>query len=289
MAKKRPGLGKGLDALIPPESSGDDLPQRERVLDVPIESITANPHQPRKHFDPDELKELAESIAEHGIIQPLVLTRDESGQYTLIAGERRLKAAKIAGLERVPILVREASEQERLEVALIENVQRTDLDPLETASAYHQLAQEFGLSHEEIGRRVGKNRSTVTNTLRLLDLPEEAKEALNRGEITSGHARALLSLPNTASQTAALESILSRELNVRQTEELVKKLKGQKPPRKDPKPVLSPEMKSIQERLQASLGTRVRLAVKDREQGTITIHYFSSEELDTLLDRFLDD
>lgn len=289
MAKKRPGLGKGLDALIPSEPAEDETQEHSRVINVPIDAITENPHQPRTRFDPEELKELADSIQEHGIIQPLVLTRGEDDHYTLIAGERRLKAARLAGLDSVPIIIRDASDQDRLELALIENVQRTDLDPLETAAAYQQLSQEFGLSHEEIGQRVGKSRTTVTNTLRLLDLPPDVQNALREGKITSGHARALLALPSTASQAAALQTILNKDLNVRQTEALVKKLKGQKSEPKPHKPSLAPEIKSLQDKLQSSLGTKVRLAMNDQGKGTITIHYYSSEELNSLLDRFLEE
>ncbi|RLD07109.1 MAG: stage 0 sporulation protein J [Chloroflexota bacterium] len=288
MPKKRPGLGKGLESLlISTEPSSAAAEEKSGVIQLPITAIDANPRQPRTRFDTDNLKELAASIREHGIIQPLVITKDEAENYTLIAGERRLKAAKMAGLEKVPVILRKASEQERLEVALIENVQRTDLNSLETAAAYEQLSQEFGLSHEEIGQRVGKNRTTVTNTLRLLELPPVVQQALRNDSISSGHARALLSLPTTQSQAAALQTILTKGLNVRQTEALVKKLKGQKAPSEPKKNLLAPELKEIENRLQSSLGTKVRLNSGSQGKGTITIHYYSDEELDALIDRFL--
>lgn len=291
MAPKRPGLGKGLDALIPTHPDGEILSEFGGVLEVPLELIAANPHQPRKGFDEYKLKELAASIEEHGIIQPLVLTAQDpvaesDKKYALIAGERRLRAAKLAGLSTVPAILRETDSQNHLLVALIENVQRADLNPLETATAYQSLSVEFGLSHKEISKRVGKSRTAVTNTLRLLDLPDIVQQAVRKNQVSMGHARALLALPNIKAQSSALQTILTQELSVRQTEELVNKLKGQKrpkPPKKDPK---SPELKSIEEELQSSLGTKVRLTRSKSGKGTITIHYYSDEEFNTLIDRF---
>lgn len=188
---RRTGLGRGLDALIP----GGEQAVPSGVMQVPVDKIRPNPRQPRTRFNPEELEELAASIREHGVIQPLILTQDQQlGDYLLIAGERRWLAARQAGLESVPALVREASDQQRLEVALIENVQRADLTPLEAAEAYRQLADEFNLSHEEISARVGKSRVAVTNTLRLLKLPQAVLQALSDNHITEGHARALLAL-----------------------------------------------------------------------------------------------
>ena len=219
---RKPGLGRGLDSLIMGSSLTPGEQSREGgVESIPVEDILANPRQPRTRIEEDELSELAVSIREHGVIQPLILTRAEDpGVYTLVAGERRLRAARLAGLDRVPAIVREASEQERLELALIENVQRADLAPLELAEAYHQLADEFNLTHEEIGARVGKSRVSVTNTLRLLELSPAVREALAEGEISAGHGRALLGLPTPQSQSAALDTVKAKELNVRQTEGL---------------------------------------------------------------------
>jgi ParB family chromosome partitioning protein len=216
------------------------------------------------------------------VIQPLIVTQTESmEQYTLIAGERRLMAAQMVELREVPVIIRGASDQELVELALVENVQRTDLGPLEAAEAYRQLTEDFKLSHEEIAARVGKSRVTVTNTLRLLNLPDEVKEALVEGKISEGHARALLALPTGQAQAAALQSILKYDLNVRQTEELIRKLSGEKP-KKQPAPTPNPEIKALEESLRQHLGTRVTLNQK-RKGGTLTIHYYSAEELDTIL------
>lgn len=276
---KRSGLGKGLDALIP---ITDSQVQEGGVTQIPIVNIAPNPRQPRERFDHDELEELAVSIREHGVIQPLIVTQTEStGQYTLIAGERRLMAAQMVELREVPVLIRGASDQQLIELALVENVQRADLGPLEAAEAYRQLTEDFKLSHEEIAARVGKSRVTVTNTLRLLNLPDDVKESLVEGKISEGHARALLALPTEQAQAAALQSILKYDLNVRQAEELIRKLSGEKP-KKQPAPTPNPEIKALEERLRQHLGTRVTLNQK-RKGGTLTIHYYSEEELDTIL------
>jgi ParB family chromosome partitioning protein len=290
MAAKRPGLGKGLDALIPSHPEDEILSEFGGVLEVPVNLISANPHQPRRGFDEEKLRELAASIQEHGIIQPLVLSTQGTGQdqkYALIAGERRLRAAILAGLETVPAILREANSQNYLLVALIENVQRADLNPLETASAYQSLAVEFGLSHEEIGKRVGKSRTSVTNILRLLDLPDVVQQAVRKNQISMGHARALLALSTIKAQSAALQTILTQELNVRQTESLVTRLQGKKktePPSKDTR---SPELKALEDDLRSALGTKVRLTRSRKGSGTITVHYYSDEEFDTLMDHFL--
>jgi len=277
---KKSGLGKGLDALLPTAES--QIPE-SGITHLPIANIIPNPRQPRTKFDSDELDELAISIREHGVIQPLIVTQGEAaGQYTLIAGERRLMAAQLIELEEVPVIIREASDQELVELALVENVQRADLGPLETAEAYRQLTEDFYLSHEEIAARVGKNRVTITNTLRLLKLQDDVKESLTEGDITEGHARAILALPTTEAQSAALKSILKYDLNVRQTEDLVRKLGGDKPPRVTPPPP-DPEIKALEEQLRQRLGTRVSLNQRSKG-GTLTIHYFSAEELNTIID-----
>ena len=276
MPPKRTGLGKGLDALIPINTSAG-------VTQIAVDSISPNPRQPRSHFDPEEIAELAASIREHGVIQPLLVTHAaEEGEYVLIAGQRRLMAARQADLERVPVIVREASDQELIELALIENVQRADLSPLETAEAYRQLAEDFLFSHDEIAVRVGKSRVSITNTLRLLRLPIIVQQALADEKLTEGHARALLSLATTEAQVAALNTIIAKDLNVRQTEDLVRKLLGQKPKEKVEKPPLSPEFHALEERLRSHLGTKVNLS-EGRKGGSITIHYYSDEELNALV------
>lgn len=276
MPLKRTGLGKGLDALIPINTSAG-------VTQIAVDSISPNPRQPRSHFDPEEITELAASIREHGVIQPLLVTHAaEEGEYVLITGQRRLMAARQADLERVPVIVREASDQELIELALIENVQRADLSPLETAEAYRQLAEDFLLSHDEIAVRVGKSRVSITNTLRLLRLPIIVQQALADEKLTEGHARALLSLATTEAQVAALNTIIAKDLNVRQTEDLVRKLLGQRPKEKVEKPPLSPEFHALEERLRSHLGTKVNLS-EGRKGGSITIHYYSDEELNALV------
>jgi ParB family chromosome partitioning protein len=235
-------------------------------------------------FDPAELAELAASIREHGILQPLIVMQGEQPeQYTLIAGERRLLAARQAALENVPVIIREASQQDLVELALIENVQRADLSPLEAAEAYRQLVEEFGLSHEAVAARVGKSRVAVTNTLRLLKLPAVVQQAIADGRISEGHARALLALSSHQAQTAALHSILQHDLNVRQTEELVRKLSGDRPPRL-PRIGLPPELAAVEDRLRHRLGTKVSIN-PSRKGGTVVIHYYSDEDLDALVER----
>ncbi len=293
MQRKRPGLGKGLDALIPMDDASSPAPSSPLIsssasgaAEIPITQISPNPRQPRAQFDPAGITELASSIQEHGVIQPLIVTQaDTPGAYTLIAGERRLLAAKEAGLEVVPVVIREASDQERLEIALIENVQRADLSALETADAYRQLVDEFKLAHGEIAKRVGKSRVAITNTLRLLNLPPSVKQALAQGKISEGHSRALLSLSSSQAQAAALQTIITKELNVRQTEALVRKLSGEKIS-SPPKPSPEPEITELEEKLRTSLGTKVTLKHGDKG-GTITVHYYSDEELDSLIEKFM--
>jgi ParB family chromosome partitioning protein len=258
------------------------------VEQVAVDQIVPNPRQPRTHFDEQELEELAASIHEHGVIQPLIVSyNDELNQYVLIAGERRLLAARKAGLQEVPVILREAGDQQRLELALIENVQRTDLGPLEAAEAYRQLAEDFHLSHEEIAARVGKSRVAVTNSMRLLKLPAAVQQALAQGEISEGHARALLALATPQAQNAALQAIQKHSLNVRQTEELVRRLSGQKPA-SAVKPAPPAEVTALEERLRTALGTRVTLN-RRRKGGTLIIHFYSDEELNSLVDHILGD
>lgn len=282
MARK-PGLGKGLDALIP---DTEPSTTSEGILSIAIAKIQPNPLQPRFKIKDDDLQELALSILEHGILQPLIVTHEsETDEYILIAGERRLRAARLAKLIEVPVIIRQATDQQRLELALIENIQRADLTPLETAGAYHQLNTSFNLSHEEIARRVGKSRVAVTNTMRLLKLPKAVRNALAEGLISEGHARSLLGLNTEKAQNAALDVILKQEMSVRQTEELVRKLLGQKPPPPQKK-VIPPEILAIEERLRDRLGTKVALQ-HGKKGGNLTIYYYSDEELESIISQLL--
>ena len=302
---QRTGLGKGLDALIPSSRGLQAHTGGEGVLQLPVDVILRNPRQPRDQFDAKDLQELTASIREHGIIQPLIVSPGKEGTYTLIAGERRLEAAKLAGLRTVPAISRQASDRDLLELALIENIQRAELNPLEEADAYRQLTEDFGLSHEEVALRVGKSRPAVTNTMRLLQLSETVKKALIEGyahadeadqdieeqgeskfRLSEGHARALLRLSTHQAQDSALKTVVAGKLNVRQTEEFVKRWGGEKKPSVSKRP-LSPEVAELEKRLEESLETKVKLRYSKGTGGTVTIRYYSDEELNKLLERLL--
>ncbi len=279
MARKF-GLGKGLEALLPAgEATG--------LLEVPIDAIEPNPHQPRRQIDEAELEELAQSIREHGLLQPLIVTQTqlEPPRYTLIAGERRWRAAQRAGLTTVPVVVREVAPQQMLELALVENLQRRDLNPIEEAHAYRYLIENFGLTHEEVARRVGRSRAAITNALRLLQLPPSIQACLMEGRITEGHARALLRLHHPAQQELVLRRILEEGLSVRATEELTSRLQGQRAPGRR-SPQRPPGLVEIESRLRQALGTRVRLSI-GRRGGRLTIFYYSEEELEAIVRRLL--
>lgn len=282
MAKGKTGLGRGLGALIPAFAPSVDA--------VAIDRIVSNPQQPRTALDAEALAELAESIRQHGVIQPLLVSRiePESGgepSYQVIAGERRLQAARLAGLSRVPVVVKEATPREVLELALVENLQRADLNALEEAQAYQRLAEEFRLAQSEIATRVGRSRTAVANSLRLLGLSDEIKASLAAGEISSGHARALLGLQSPRERQQAWRRVVGRSLSVRETEELVRTWPGggrrTRPARRR-----DPDIEALEQRLRGALGTKVRLS-RGRRGGRITIHFYSDEELQALLDRLI--
>jgi ParB family chromosome partitioning protein len=272
---RRSGLGRGLDALIPNLQPSVD--------EVDIDLIAPNPLQPRTVFDPEGISELSESIREHGIIQPLIVSRSDAGRaYQLIAGERRLLAARQAGLTRVPVIVKEASPQALLELALVENLQRQDLGALEEAAAFRRLVDEFALTQEAVAVRVGRSRSSVANSLRLLTLPDEIQASLARGEITAGHARALLGIDDPTEQRRTWQRIVQGGLTVRDAEALAKQQTPRpRPARTRPR---APDLAALEERLRSSLGTRVDLT-QGRKGGRLTVHYYSSEELEALVER----
>ena len=276
---KRRALGRGLGSLIP---AGDRTGDSESGLfHVSLDAISPDPHQPRSSVDEEKLAELAASIRQHGLIQPLVVTEVAPGSYSLIAGERRWRAAAQAGLSEIPVVVKEASSQDMLELALIENLQRDDLNALEEALAYQQLIDEFGMTQEEVARSVGKSRPTVANMVRILKLGPSIQAAIVDGRISGAHARALLPLPTPESQTAVMQTIVKNDLSVRQVEALVKKmLAGDKPkPRKTPD--VAPELVALQDQFSQSLGTKVNIQQGARG-GKVIIHYYSDEELQAI-------
>lgn len=287
MARKR-ALGRGLEALIPVADPVTTLTasQGSGVLEVPVTEIVPNPHQPRQRIDAQELDELAASIKEHGLIQPLIVSEARQdappeAHYQLIAGERRLEAARLAGLDTVAVIVRDATPQQMLELALIENIQRADLNPLEEATAYQHLVQDFGLTQQQIADRVGKNRVSIANALRLLRLPDFCRSVLASAQISEGHARALLGLEDEPDlMKRALKTVISQGLSVRQTEELVRRLRAS-PAAQEAPHAPSAETRALETRFSQALGTKVSLS-RSKKGGRLTIHYYSEEELQRL-------
>jgi ParB family chromosome partitioning protein len=267
------GLGRGLDALIPRDAPTTETPE------IPVDRIARNPHQPRSRFDDDETAELAASIVQHGVLQPIVVRAAADGGYELIAGERRLRAARLAGLTHIPAVVRESAGSESLQIALVENVQREDLNAIEEATAYRELIDQFSLSHEEVAHRVGKSRVAVSNSLRLLDLAAETREAIADGRISEGHGRALAALTVAELQHAALSVVLDRRLSVRQTEELVRRKRDPGTVRRS-RPITG-DLADLEAQLRGMLATRVGI-VRTRRGGRLVIDFYSDEELDRL-------
>ena len=273
------GLGRGLSALIPPDVAGVD--------EVDLDLIVPNPQQPRFSISEESLQELTQSIREHGVLQPLLVSAsDAEGTYQLIAGERRLRAARLAGLSRVPVVVKEAATHERLELALVENLQREDLSPLEEAQAYRRLAEEFGMSQEAIAARVGRSRTAVANTMRLLTLSDEIKAGLAAGAISEGHARALLGLKSEDDRHTAWLQVTERQLNVRQTEALVRRWPDGSASHDSPaRPQDDPETAALESKLRAAVGTKVELRRRSTGRGRLVLHFYSDDELTGLLAR----
>jgi ParB family chromosome partitioning protein len=274
---KRRALGRGIGALIPGSYERDDTEAMSTATpsSVPLAAIHPNPFQPRQHFAEAAIDELARSISEKGILQPL-LVRPMNGGYELIAGERRFRAAQRIGLETVPVTVREASDGEVLEIALIENIQRENLNPIEEAYAYRRLIEEFELTQDEIAQRVGKDRSTVANTLRLLQLPPEVQQEIERGALSAGHARALVGLNSDVARIELAREVLARRLTVRETEKLAKRTA---------RPTVDDDLQAAEQRLTEALRTRVRIANRRNGSGRIEIEYYSLDELNGWIDR----
>lgn len=308
---QRKALGKGLsallpgkNALIPPrleakiepevtavpvaEPTYPKLPEKfERFDSLPLDSIVANRHQPRNAFEADRLDELAQSIRTHGLLQPITVVRVAEGQYQIVAGERRWRAARLAGLNTIAALVRSVEQNQMLELALIENIQREDLNPIETASAFSRLIEQHQLSHEQVAERTGKDRSTITNFLRLLKLPKEVQDDLIRGDISMGHARALLGLPTAEAQRQAAQQVLDKRLSVRETEKLIKLLSlnaGASASSAKPKVAADHDanVRAALEAMQSALGTKVRLVTKSGNSGKLEIDYYSQDDLDRI-------
>lgn len=280
---RRSGLGRGLDALIPQTTAVST----DVIQEIAIEEITPNPRQPRQWFGEEDLQELAGSIRQHGVVQPIIVARTGSTPpYQIVAGERRWRAARLAGLTVIPAIIRELSPREAVEIALVENLQRADLSPLETALAYRTLIEEFGLTQSEVAERVGKSRSAVANTLRLLDAPEPIQRALAAGEISEGHARALLSLPDVTTQLEALRLIRDRGLTVRQTEDLVRRWSTRPQSHHRSTTNVPLEFERATQELQRRLRTKVELR-RGARGGRLIIHYSTLEELQRLLDELL--
>ena len=304
MAKK--GLGKGLGAIfgedvvkeIKEETEkkakakaeakvAEEMDEKGRILMLKLDLVQPNKEQPRKTFDEEKINELAESIKNYGVLQPLLVQKNDSF-YEIIAGERRWRAAKAAGLKEVPAVLKEYSKQEAMEISLIENVQRADLNPIEEALGYKQLIDEFGLTQEDIAVRVAKSRTVITNTMRLLKLDEQIQNMLVQGVITSGHARALLSLEDTQMQLKAAKEILDKKLSVRETERLVKRLQkeasGEKKEEKKKDETLALIYQDLEDRMKSVMGTKVSIHNKDKNKGRIEIEYYSEAELERIVE-----
>jgi ParB family chromosome partitioning protein len=301
MSPQPRGLGRGLGALIPagPPSAPAGVveePTGAGIRDVPVDNIMPNPRQPRSVITPDTLAELAASIREHGLIQPIIVMHappTEKVAFQLIAGERRWRAAQIAGLKTVPVLIKEATSQQLLELALVENIQRADLNSLEEATAFQALVAEFGLSQQEVADRVGKSRVAVANILRLLRLPDQVKALLVDGALSEGHARALLALEDDDAMIRAAEQVVARELTVRQTEELVRRLQAVVDAAhvvaEEPNSADDPDIsytRRLEEAFRGALGTKVSLS-RGRRGGKLVIHFYSDEELDSIYEHIV--
>ncbi len=282
-------LGKGIRALLggSEESVSKEKKSKDKedgIAQIKLSNIEINPFQPRNDFDEASLEELAASIKTYGLIQPVTLRRLDGEKYQLISGERRLRASRLAGLSKLPAYIRDANDQEMIEMALVENIQRTDLNAMEVAISYQRLVEECNLTHEQLSDRVGKNRSTITNYIRLLKLPPPIQKALKLDRITMGHARALLSLETQDAQIVALEEVLTKDLSVRATENLIKAFNQPRTSSKSSKVNLPATYQEIVDQLSRSLGTKVQMKRSKSGKGTLTIKFGSDEELNQILE-----
>lgn len=294
MAAKKGGLGKGLDSLITdkvnkPGAAKDTslTPTEDQAVMVPINKVEPNKEQPRKHFNEDALLELSESIKQMGIIQPIVV-QNRNSYYEIIAGERRWRAAKQAGLKKIPVIIKNYTEQEIVEISLIENIQREDLNPIEEAFAYKRLLEEFNLKQDEVAERVSKSRTAVTNSIRLLKLNEKVQQMVIDEMLTTGHARALLGIEDQEQQYIIAQKIFDEKLSVRDTEKLVKSLQNEKKKKKEEKEKIDPKLEAVyhdlEEQMKGILGTKVCINHKDAKKGKLEIEYYSQDELDRIID-----
>lgn len=286
---KKTSLGTGLSSLIPNKLNKENSilseekksPALNKVVEIPTEDINPNPNQPRYYFDGDNLEELSESIKEHGVIQPILVTKIDAHKYELIAGERRLQATKLVKIKKIPAIIRSATNQEKLELALIENIQRYDLNSIEEAKAYKKLQTEFSLTQKEVAKKAGKSRSAIANIVRLLDLPVEIQRGIIKEKITEGHARAILGLENPEKQRALYELILKNNLTVRDTENKVREVTIHTHKRKIIKQT-DPQLQDLEDKIQQKLGTKVKIK-KRGTSGKITIDFFSEEEFNKII------
>lgn len=279
----RQALGRGLDSLIPVQGNVEEIATASPHV-LPVDVIVPNPFQPRKDFAPQELEELAESIRENGLVQPVIVRPGADGNYELVAGERRLRAAKLAGLAQIPVIVRTVTDIESLEMALIENVQREDLNPVEEARAYEQLQNHFQLTQEEMAKKVGKDRSSLANTLRLLKLPSEILKLVENRRLSEGHARAILTLEEESVMQTVADKILRDHLSVRDAEKLVQGIKpASDKPKKAKAEIKDPHARHLEEELRRKLGTHVKVVPRSAHKGKIEIEYYSLEDLDRIV------
>lgn len=297
MAVKRGGLGKGLDSLIPDTGKVAEKDKKVKIVEKVVEKVVEKPteiklkinqvepnrNQPRKNFDEEALQELAESIRQFGVLQPLIV-QERGDYYEIIAGERRWRAAKLAGLKEIPVVIRKMNEQEIMEISLIENIQRENLNPIEEAEAYKRLLTEFGLKQEEVAERVSKSRTAVTNSMRLLKLDERVRQMVIDGMLSTGHARALLAVEDPDEQFRAASRVFNEKMNVREVEKLVKNIGKERPAKKTEDFQQSAVFQDLEEKMKLALGTKVSINRKDQKRGRIEIEYYSIEDLERLMD-----